>query len=234
MQALAIYRRVAALVVLVAALAAIASSGLVHEGLVSALSRTDEIIDRYPIVGAGTFVALAATSSMLAFVSIALVVPIAVFTWGGAATIALLWAGWILGGIATYCIGKFLGRPVAAWLAADDALRRWEQRLPRDAPLWLIIVLQLALPSELPGYVLGLLRYPFGRYVAALALAELPYAIATVQLGTSFVEGRSDLILSTGILLAVLSLAAIYVLSRVLSRRNSESSATAQLRSPSG
>ena len=233
MQDVAVYRRAAALVGLIAALGAIASSGLLHEGLVSALSMTDEIIDRHPFVGAATFVALAATSSMLAFVSIALVIPIAVFTWGGTATVGLLWAGWVLGGIATYCMGKLLGRPVARWLAAGDALRRWEQRLPRDAPLWLIVVLQLALPSELPGYVLGLLRYPFGRYVTALGLAELPYAVATVRLGASFVEGRSDVILSTGILLALLSLAAIYVLSRALSRHNTELPAKVLLRSRS-
>jgi uncharacterized membrane protein YdjX (TVP38/TMEM64 family) len=216
----AVYRRAAALLALIAALAAVASSGVLHEALLGALSVADEIIDRHLILGAILFVVLAAASAMLAFVSIALVIPVAVFTWGAPVTMGLLWFGWILGGIATYSAGKFLGRPVVRWLAADDVLRRWETRLPADAPLWLIVLLQLALPSEIPGYVLGLLRYPLARYVAALGIAELPYAIATVYLGSSFVEGRSGLILATGILLALSSLAALCALSRALSEKD--------------
>ena len=219
----ALYRRTAALVGLIAALAAVASSGVLHEALMSALLVTDDIIGQHLILGAILFVVLAAGSAMLAFVSIALVVPVAVFTWGVSATIGLLWLGWILGGIATYSLGKFLGRPVARWLSAENAVRRWESRLPADAPLGFIVLLQLALPSEILGYALGLLRYPFRRYAAALGIAELPYSIATVLLGASFVEGRSGLIVSTGILIALLSLAALYLSSRALSREDRES-----------
>jgi uncharacterized membrane protein YdjX (TVP38/TMEM64 family) len=223
LQSVAVYRRAAALVGLIAVLAAVAASDALHETLLRALATTDAIIHRHALLGALAFVALAAISAMFAFVSIALVVPVAVFTWGPGATIGALWLGWILGGIVMYGLGVFVGRPVARWLAMEDALRRWESRLPADAPLSLIVLLQLALPSEITGYALGLLRYPFGRYVAALALAEMPYAIATVHLGASFVEGRSGLIVSTGLLLAMLSLAALHGLSRALSRERSES-----------
>jgi uncharacterized membrane protein YdjX (TVP38/TMEM64 family) len=46
------------------------------------------------------------------------------------------------------------------------------------------------MPSEIPGYVLGLLRYPFARYLAILALAELPYAIGTIFLGDALMNGQ--------------------------------------------
>jgi len=212
----AVYKRAAILLVLCIVLAAIASSSDLHEALMGVLAVTEDIIGQHPIAGAAAFVILAAVSAIFTFVSIAVIVPAAVFAWGPAASIALLWLGWILGGAATYGIGKFFGRPVVGWLTAGEALRRVESRIPNNAPLWLITLLQLALPSEIPGYVLGLVRYPFPRYVLALGLAELPYTFATVYLGASFVEGRVGLILITGVLIALLSLVTFYAWRRTV------------------
>ena len=212
----AVYKRAAILLVLCIVLAAIASSSDLHEALMGVLAVTEDIIGQHPIAGAAAFVILAAVSAIFTFVSIAVIVPAAVFAWGPAASIALLWLGWILGGAATYGIGKFFGRPVVGWLTAGEALRRVESRIPNNAPLWLITLLQLALPSEIPGYVLGLVRYPFPRYVLALGLAELPYTFATVYLGASFVEGRVGLILITGALIALLSLVTFHAWRRTV------------------
>ena len=52
----------------------------------------------------------------------------------------------------------------------------------------LILLFQLALPSEVPGYILGIMRFRLGIYLAALAIAELPFAIGAVWLGKSFLE----------------------------------------------
>jgi uncharacterized membrane protein YdjX (TVP38/TMEM64 family) len=51
-----------------------------------------------------------------------------------------------------------------------------------------VVLLQAALPSELTGYLLGLARYPVLRYMAALGLVQVPWAIGTVLLGVSFVQ----------------------------------------------
>jgi uncharacterized membrane protein YdjX (TVP38/TMEM64 family) len=215
-QQTAVYKRVAILLMLCAILAAIASSRGLHEALMGVLAVTEDIIGQHPIAGAAAFVVLAAISAMFTFVSVAVIVPAAVFAWGSAASIALLWLGWILGGMATYGIGQFFGRPIVRWLTAGQALQRLESRIPDNAPFWLIVLLQLALPSEIPGYVLGLVRYPFSRYLLALGLAELPYTLATIYLGASFVEGRVGLILITGALIALLSLLTFYVLRRTM------------------
>lgn len=204
---ISVYRRAGILLALCAALAAIASSPTVHDALLKALSMTEDAISAHPIAGAAVFVLIAAVSAMLAFISIAVVVPAAVFTWGAPLSLILLWIGWILGGIATYTIGRFVGRPLVRWLATHESLRKVESSVPADAPIWMIVLLQLALPSEIPGYVLGLLRYPVSRYVLALSLAELPYALATVYLGASFIDGRSGVLLGAGILVAILTVA---------------------------
>ncbi|MDQ3265916.1 MAG: hypothetical protein M3Y59_20055 [Myxococcota bacterium] len=77
-----------------------------------------------------------------------------------------------------------------------------------------MILFQLAVPSELPGYVLGLARYPFHRYFAVVALAELPYAIGAVFLGANVVDRRLGLLLAWGALAILLSVLALRALRR--------------------
>jgi uncharacterized membrane protein YdjX (TVP38/TMEM64 family) len=211
-----VYHRAAIVVVLCAVLAALASSDILHGALLEVLAAVQRLIERHAVLGAASFVLLAAFSAMFTFLSVAVIVPAAVFAWGTPMSIGLLWCGWILGGMATYAIGKWLGRPVVRWLLAGNGLSRLESHLPADAPLWTVVLLQLALLSEIPGYLLGLVRYPFTRYALALGLAELPYTIATVYLGVSFVEGRSGLILLVGVVIAFFSLLMFHALRRAL------------------
>jgi hypothetical protein len=72
----------------------------------------------------------------------------------------------------------------AALFERGDRARR------RDMPVRLVMLFQFALPSEVPGYLLGVVRYSFLRYIAVVAVGELPYAVGTVVLGTSFVQRR--------------------------------------------
>jgi uncharacterized membrane protein YdjX (TVP38/TMEM64 family) len=208
-------RRAVLLAATCVVLAALASSSVTHDALLRVLGATREIVEQHALLGPLAFVAVAAVSAMFAFVSVAIVVPAAVFAWGTRASIALLWLGWILGGAVTYALGRYVGRRAVRWLTAGRALRTLEQHLAPDTPLWLITLLQLALPSEIPGYVLGLVRYPLGRYLVALAIAELPFTVATVCLGESFVQGRSGLILAIGAAVVLGSLGAVYVARRV-------------------
>lgn len=206
-----VWRRAAVLVALCVALAAIASSEALHNALIDLLEVIEDVIVRHPVAGAVLFVAFAAVSAMFAFVSIAVIVPAAVFAWGDLLSMVMLWIGWILGGCATYGIGRFLGPRVVRWLTVERTLHRFERRLQPDAPFGLIMLFQLALPSEIPGYVLGLIRYRFLKYLLALAIAELPYTVVTVYLGASFIERRSGVILAAGITLVVLSVGALYI-----------------------
>lgn len=207
-----VWRRAVMLALLCLALAAVAASGSLHAALLDVLSASREVIVRYPVQGALLFVLLAAVSAMFAFVSIAVVVPVAVFVWGLPLSMLLLWLGWIIGGATAYGIARFLGRPVVRWLTADTGLRRVERRIHPDTPFGLILLFQLGLPSEIPGYVLGLARYPFGKYLLALALGELPYAIATVSLGAGLVSAHSGVVLAVGLSIAALSVGAFYLL----------------------
>lgn len=196
-----LWRRVLVLGLLVGLVALAVTSDVLHGTLMGLLALTERAIAASPVAGAVCFVGFAALSGVLAFFSSAVVVPVAVHAWGPAPAALLLWLGWVLGGATTYAIGRYLGRPLVARLARRG-LSRYERVITRDAPFGLVVLFQLAAPSELPGYLLGLVRYSFPRYLAVVAAAELPYAIGTVVLGDSFLERR----LLPFILLGVLAL----------------------------
>jgi uncharacterized membrane protein YdjX (TVP38/TMEM64 family) len=211
----AVWRRAVFLALLCIALAALARSADVHRALLEVLEASREVIVARPVSGALLFVLLAAVSAMFAFVSIAVIIPLAVYVWGNPLSLLLLWTGWILGGATAYAVARYLGRPVVRWLT-DRTLGRIERYLGPTTPFRFVLLFQLGLPSEIPGYVLGLAKYPFAKFMLALAFAELPYTVATVYLGAGFVSARSGIVLGIGFALAGLSVGAFYLLRRHL------------------
>lgn len=205
-------RRTAALVLLTTCLAVLASSDIVHTALLQAIAGTRVIIEHYPILGPVVFVAFSALSAMLAFVSSALLLPVAVYNWGEPITIALLWLGWLLGGVCSYATGQFLGRSLLGRPGAGKMLGRMESYVGPQTPFGLVLLFQLALPSEIPGYVLGIVRYRFAKYLLGLAIVELLHTVALVHLGASFVDRRIGGLVTAGLVLVAMSAIALYLL----------------------
>jgi uncharacterized membrane protein YdjX (TVP38/TMEM64 family) len=217
-------RRALVIVLLVVGLAFVASSAELHEWLLGFLPAAEEVIKERPVLGVSVFVLYAALSAMLAFASSALIVPLSVYVWGNGFTMLLLWVGWILGGVFAYAISRYFGRTVVTVLRAGPALERYENRISQRASFGLILLFQLAVPSEVPGYLLGLSRYPFRKYLAALALAELPYAAVTVYLGASFLERRTYTLIGVGAAVAAFTAWAVYTLHRRIAEKRFEHS----------
>lgn len=163
-------------------------SGVADDQLEPLLRRNEALLREHAVLGKVAFIFLAAASAMLAFFSSTVLLPGAVSAWGAAAAFALLWLGWIVGGVTAYTIGRSLGRAVVQRLTSTEKLAWYEARVQRDVSWWMLLLLQLALPSELPGYLSGILRIRPVRYLSALALGELPYAVGSVVLGEAFVE----------------------------------------------
>lgn len=200
-----VWRRVLVLSALCGVVALLVSFDAVYSLLARLLTTTEQLLAADPVAGAALFVVFAALSGMLAFFSSAVLVPVAVHAWGPVYCAGLLWLGWILGGCCTYLIGRYLGRPVVRFLVPGAGLARLEQKVSREMPFGLVFLLQTAMPSEVPGYVLGLVRYRFLRYLVVLAIVELPYAIGTVILGDSFVRRQLLPFLVLGVAAALLS-----------------------------
>lgn len=206
--------KIRALLLLAACLliAGLLSSDKIFGLLERLLAAAEPTITAHPVAGALLFLLLSALSAMLAFFSSAVLVPLAVLSWGVSGTILLLWAGWILGGLAAYTLGRALGRPIIRSLASARWAIELGDRLSARAPFAIIFLLQLALPSEIPGYLFGLARVRLGVYLLALALAEVPFAIGTVLLGESIVERRVLLLVALGAGGVVLGLVAMRLL----------------------
>jgi len=198
---------IAGLLIVVAGL--IAASDTLHARTESIIFWTENLIAQAPLLGMLVFLLLAMMSAMVAFFSSALLAPIAIYAWGKAGCFALLWGGWFLGGIASYCIGRFLGRSVASGIIGDERIATWENQVSERTRFIHVLFFQAVVPSEIPGYVLGILRYRFLLYLAALGITELPYAIATVYLGESFLQGESAVFILVGI--GTITLAAFVV-----------------------
>jgi uncharacterized membrane protein YdjX (TVP38/TMEM64 family) len=203
------------LVAMVGALLVLAWSPPVHRAVLQVFEAAKDIITEHPLLGAVLFVVLSALAAMLAFFSSAVLVPPAVYAWGPVACAALLWTGWMLGGLMSYGLAHRYGESVLRWLAPGKSIAQYQQRIRDKASFGFILLFQLALPSEIPGLVLGLARFPLERYLLALAIAELPYAIGTTMLGASFVSRRFGLLLSLGTIAAITAV----VLGRALKKR---------------
>lgn len=204
-----------AVVALCVLAAALLSVDAVYAGLQSLLLAAEPVIAAHPVLGAVLFVLLAALSAILAFFSSALLVPAAVFTWGQWLTGALLWVGWLLGGLFAYGVGHSLRRSSAEPRAAPGRFAAYLPRSGEELRFPLVLLWQLVLPSEIPGYVCGWLGVPLRTYLSAVAIAELPYAVGAVLLGESVVERRTGWVVALGLVAAVVA----YALVRVLQSR---------------
>jgi uncharacterized membrane protein YdjX (TVP38/TMEM64 family) len=212
------WRRALALLLVFAVLAALLSLDALFTPLQRLLAAGAPLIATHPVLGGLIFVLLSALSAMLAFFSSAVLVPVAVVGWGKPLTAALLWLGWLLGGLCTYAIGRGFGRPLLGMRGAEKALAFYRRRLSARLGLPVVFLLQLGLPSEIPGYLCGLLQVRLRTYAIALALAELPYAIGTVWVGESIVQRQGGWLLALGAAAVAISAGALFFLHRHLHR----------------
>ncbi|RLA31683.1 MAG: TVP38/TMEM64 family protein [Gammaproteobacteria bacterium] len=187
------------------------ASDTLHDRTAEIIVWTEGAISQAPILGMVVFVVLAMLSAMVAFFSSAVFAPVAVYAWGKAGCLALLWLGWFLGGILSYGIGRFFGRTAVGMLIDEEKLAGWEREFSERPRFIHVLLFQAAVPSEIPGYILGILRYRFVLYLTALAITELPYAIAAVYLGESFLEGESTLFILLGVAVIVLGVFSFHI-----------------------
>jgi uncharacterized membrane protein YdjX (TVP38/TMEM64 family) len=218
-------RRALPLALLASVVALLASSSKLHGFLLDILSTAERIVLDRPVLGVVAFIALAAASAMLAFLSSAVIAPVGILAWGKAVSVVLLWMGWVLGGVITYSIGRYLGRPVVKRLSRGPHLERYEHAVSGEHSFLFALLFQFALPSEVPGYLLGLARFPWRKYLAVLLIAELPYAVATIYLGDSFLHRQTLLLISLAAAVVAVSALALNALHSRLSypaRRESD------------
>lgn len=196
------HRRVALLVAFVAIVIAVTTSDALHQAFVDVLAIAERLMRAYPRAGMLAFVGLASLSAMLSFFSSSALVPVGVYVWGAQQTMLMLWVGGVLGGTAGYWMARTLGRRIVKRLVPEAPFRRYETFFRTRAQWRTVLLFRLALQSELPSYVLGVLRYPFRRYLPMMLLGEIPFVFFAVYLGETLLE-RNGVVFAVALLMGV-------------------------------
>jgi uncharacterized membrane protein YdjX (TVP38/TMEM64 family) len=165
------------------------------------------------------FVAFAALSVLLGPFSSVPLIPFAVGSWGVHTTLFLLYSGWLCGGLVSYAAGYYWGYPLVQHIVALKKLDTWREQLSENVGLVFLLIFRIAAPSE-TGYLFGILRFPFLKYIGVTALAELPFAFLVVFAGDAFVSRNPFAFFGFAIAGIFLILLAVYLLyPRMRSRR---------------
>lgn len=196
------HRRVLLLTALIAVVIAVTTSDVLHGAFVDVLAVAEQLMRTYPRAGMGIFLLLSALSAMLSFFSSSALVPIGVYVWGPTRTMLMLWVGGVVGGSLGYWMARTLGRRIVKRLVPEAPFRRYETFFRTRAHWRTVLLFRIALQSELPSYVLGVLKYPFPRYLPMMILGELPFVLFAVYLGETLLE-RNGLVFGTALLLGV-------------------------------
>jgi len=200
------HRRLVILVVAVVVAALLASSVGIHHQIVALLALAEPVIAAHPVWGAIVFTALSALGAILVFVSSWLLVPLGVAAWGPVWCFVLLWLGWFLGGVVTYSVGRYLGRPMVRRLLPEPIIARYEGRIPVGGRFLPALLVTVSVPSDIAGYFFGLVKYPAWVYLTALALGEIPYGLAAVLLTDAFLQRRLSLLLGLAGVMGLMTL----------------------------
>lgn len=185
------------------------SSVTLQEIFYEAVSSIEGYAAQNQILVAVVFVALAALSAMLSPFSSVPLVPIVIMIWGNLLTASLLLLGWMLGGVFTYAIGYYAGYPLVSQLSSFEKIRYYKEKLSQRREFLLVLLFRFAMPAEVPGYVLGIARYSFGKYLLATFLAELPFAIITSYASQALLADK-PLIFISWIIIAFLIIGSMF------------------------
>lgn len=193
---------IALLVALILLVVGVTTSDPLHRAFIDILTAAESVMRAYPRMGMVLFFVLAAFSAMLSFFSSAALVPVGVFVWGSTTTMLLLWTGGTMGGLAGYWFARTLGRRAVKRVFPGEPLRRYETFFRSHARWRTVLLFRIALQSELPSYVLGLVRYPLPRYIPIIMLAEALFVLLEVFLGEAILA-RSGTTFAVVLLLVV-------------------------------
>lgn len=157
----------------------------------------EDLINSQPFFGTIFFFLLSALSAIFAFASTILLLPSAILVWGIPLTFLLLLGGWIAGAIVTYWIGAWLARPALAFIVSEKKLLQYESLISKKAKFWMILLFCLAVPSEIPGFILGAMRYDFPKFISAVLIAETVYALGVISAAQNILD--KEIISASGI-----------------------------------
>ncbi|PIR69719.1 MAG: hypothetical protein COU47_01380 [Candidatus Niyogibacteria bacterium CG10_big_fil_rev_8_21_14_0_10_46_36] len=197
------------------------SSGFLQSVFAEAQNFIETYIHESPILAVLVFVMLAVVAVVVSPFSSAPLVPLVIPAWGESLTIVLLVSGWLIGGIIIYFIGSALREPFLSHTGTTEKIEYYKSHISGRAQFGLVVLFRFAIPSEIAGYVLGIVRYHFGKYVIATITYEIFSATTLVYLSDAFLAGNPFyFIVMLGVMLGITG-ASLYTLRRKMRKHAS-------------
>ena len=156
----------------------------------NAVSLIKNYFEINPVLGIGIFVGLAAISAMFSPFSSVPLAPAAVIIWGIIPTFLFLLSGWLVGETLAYFTGRYVGYPVIKKFMPLEKFEHYHRHFSPKTEFLLVFLFRLSMPAEIPGYILGIARYNFGKYFLATVLSELPFAFLISYAGEAFILNK--------------------------------------------
>lgn len=147
------------------------------------------------------FIGISALATMVSSFIRVLPVPIAIIIWGNVPAMLYLLAGWLIGDALSYIIGYSAGNPLVKKFVSLDKIDYYREKIPPRAQFRLILFFVIAMPAEIPNYVLGIIRYDFAKYFIATIFSEAIYTFLAVRTGQALVQQNFIFFATTVVLL---------------------------------
>jgi uncharacterized membrane protein YdjX (TVP38/TMEM64 family) len=111
------------------------------------------------------------------------------FVYGFALALPIVVVGWLLSALATYAMGRYLGRSLLHRIAGERRLASAERSVRRGGvPVLLAGRLVPVIPFSLMGYVAGAANVPLWRFTWTTVVGFLPLTLVLVLLGSRLEE----------------------------------------------
>lgn len=164
-----------------------------------------DLIGTKGIVGIVIYVLLAITTTVIAPLSSVPLMPIASSVWGTLVTAIASIIGWWIGSLIAFYISRTYGRVVVERFVAAEKILALEKRVPVKNIFWSIVILRMAVPVDVLGYVLGLFSdIQWRTYAVASLLGIIPFAFIFAYIGTiPFVYQIIVVVISIVVVLAI-------------------------------
>ena len=164
------------------------------------------------------YIGLAALSVMLSPFSIVPFSIIAISIWGKLLALVYVMIGSLLGASIAYVIGAQAIHRVMKFVVPADQIRRYTEVINEKSSFLLVALFFLAMPVEVPAYVLGAGRYTYWKFILAATIAYLPFELLAIYAGDAFLH-RDVVVLGTlMVLFSTLFCIAVFTLHRRIRR----------------
>lgn len=135
-----------------------------------------------------TYILLEALAVMLSPFSSLPFIVVATSLWGKLLTLLYTMIGSLLGASLAYFFGSQAVYRLLKRFVPAKTIDKYGQVITEKSSFLLVELFFLAMPVEIPGYVLGAAKYTYWKFILAAFIAYLPFNMLIIYAGEAFIQ----------------------------------------------